>query len=443
MAKHRISFWRTTAASAAAALALAALMAALLAWGWSWPTEAAYWAPYLGLGLAELLIVPLTAASGLIAAGGLIALRRDSLETKGKPYAQSSPREATSSFPIAALRVVLGRRRFGFCPGDFVEIQPLDEILQTLDHNGTLDGVPFMPEMAAFCGKRVRVLRRVDKLNDWIDGTGLKRMHGLVLLAGLRCDGSAHGKCQSNCHLRWREEWLRPADRTGSADKFPEQAPPQQSQLAALSAFASRQSDTGAGLRYVCQATELTAGGVPMRMADPRHYARDFLTGNVRLRPLFIGLAIAFFNRVQRMCRGALFPSYAPGITTAQPQDALGLQPGDLVRVKPKSLIEPTLNRASRNRGLWFDRDMIRFCGAEHRVKTRVERLIVEKTGELRLLTNPCIILDGVTATGEYHGFNPENEYIFWREVWLERVAPSVTALPMSNGEPSNDGHST
>jgi len=280
-----------------------------------------------------------------------------------------------------------------------------------------------MPEMATFCGTRTRVLRRVDKLNDWIHGTGLKRMHSLVLLAGLRCDGSAHGECQSNCHLRWREEWLRPVDRVGSADTFAEKAPPQQSQLAALSAFANRQSDTGAGLRYVCQATELTAGGAPMRMADPRHYARDLLTGNVRLRPLLAGLAITSFNRVQRICRGAVFPSYAAGITAAQPQDALGLQPGDLVRVKPKNLIELTLNSQSRNRGLFFDRDMIRFCGGEYRVKARLERVIVEKTGELRQLSNPCIILDGVTTTGEYQGFNPENEYIFWREIWLERVA--------------------
>ena len=179
-----------------------------------------------------------------------------------------------------------------------------------------------------------------------------------------------------------------------------------------------------------------------MRMADPRHYARDLLTGNVRLRPLFIGLAIAFFNRVQRRFGGAVFPRYAPGVTTAPPQDALGLQPGDLVRVKPKSLIEPTLNRASRNRGLWFDRDMIRFCGGEYRVKARVERVIIEKTGELRQLTNSCIILDGVTAIGEYQGFNPENDYIFWREVWLERVAPSDT-LPASHREPRSGGHPT
>jgi hypothetical protein len=422
--------------------ALTALMAGLLAWGWSRPTETTYWAAYLGLGLAELLIVPLTAVSGLIAAGGLIALRRDSLETKGEPYAQSSPREATSSFPVAALRAVLGRRRFGFYPGDFVEIRRLDEILQTLDDNGTLDGVPFMPEMATFCGTRARVLRRVDKLNDWIHGTGLKRMHSLVLLAGLRCDGSAHGKCQSNCHLRWREEWLRPMDCAGSADTFAKLAPPEQSRLAALSTFASRQNDAGTEIRYVCQATELTAGGTPMRMIDPRHYARDLLTGNVRLKPLCTSIVLAFFNRVQRKFGGFLFPHYSGGITPAPPHEALGLRPGELVRVKPKNLIEPTLNSQRRNRGLYFDGDMIRHCGGEYRVKARLERVIVEKTGELRQLTNPCIILDGVSATGEYQGLNPENEYIFWREVWLERVEPSDTP-PVSHRKPRSVGHST
>jgi hypothetical protein len=393
--------------------------------------------------LAAFLIVPLTAVSGLIAAGGFIALRRDSLEAKGMPYAQSAPREARSAPLFAAMRAVLSRRHFGFCPGDLVEIRSLDEILQTLGDNGALDGVPFMPEMAAYCGTRARVFRRVDKLNDWIHGTGLKRMHDLVLLAGLRCDGSAHGKCQSNCHLRWREEWLLPVDRARSADEFAELAPPEQSRLAALSAFASRQNDAGTGIRYVCQATELTAGGTPMRMIDPRHYARDLLTGNVRLRPLCTSVALDFFNRTQRKFGGAVFPHYSGGTVPAPTPEALGLQPGELVRVKPKNLIEPTLNSQSRNRGLYFDREMIRCCGGEYRVKARPERVIIEKTGELRQLTNPCIILDGVTATGEYQGLNPENEYIFWREVWLERVAPSVTALPMSNREPSNAGHST
>jgi hypothetical protein len=316
---------------------------------------------------------------------------------------------------------VLGSARLGLCPGDVVEVRPLDEILLTLDANGKLDGLPFMPEMAAYCGKSARVFRRVDKLNDWVHGTGLKRMRKLVLLSGLRCDGSAHGMCQSSCHLRWREEWLRPVHGARLTDESTEGASPKKTEIASLSAHASRQNDAGTGVRYVCQATELTAGGVPMHLADPAHYIRDFLTGNVRLQPLCIGVALAAFNRVQRKLRGSPFPRYV-GSAAVAPNEALDLQPDELVRVKPKNLIELTLNTQSRNRGLYFDREMIRFCGGEYRVKARLERVIVEKTGELRQLTNPCIILDGVTATGEFQGFNPENEYIFWREVWLERV---------------------
>jgi hypothetical protein len=222
--------------------------------------------------------------------------------------------------------------------------------------------------------------------------------------------------------LRWRDAWLRPADREESSNKISESITPKQSQLAALAAFGIRQIDAGAEIRYVCQATELTAGGTPLRMIDPLHYARDLLTGNVRLKPFCTGIAIDCFNRLQRRSGGAVFPHYTVGTTTVSPHEALDLQPGELVRVKPKHLIELTLNNQSKNRGLWFDKEMVRFCGGEYRVKARAERIIVEKSGELRELTNPCIILEGVTASGEYQGFNPENEYIFWREIWLERV---------------------
>lgn len=423
MAKHRLSFWWTTATSAVATLGLTALMLGFMALGRG-QTAVPYWVTCFGLGLAALLILPLIVASALIAAGGIIALRRDALEAKGMPYASSTPREATPLPVTAAVRAVL----FGLCAGDMVEIRSLEEILRTLDEKGTLGGLPFMPEMAAYCGTRARVLRRVDKLNDWINGTGLKRMHGLVLLAGLRCDGSAHGLCQSNCHLRWREEWLRPAGQSAAHGETSHRIAPEHGQLDKLAVFASRKTDDGTGLRFVCQATELTTGGTPLRMIDLRHYARDFLTGNVRSAPLCIGVALHFFNRVQRMQGGTAFPYYAGRTTTAPPNGALGLQPGDLVRVKSKDLIEPTLNSASRNRGLYFDRDMIRFCGGVYRVKARVERVIIEKTGQLRLLTIPCIILDGVVATGEYQGFNPEGEYIFWREAWLERVSPVSAA---------------
>ena len=40
-------------------------------------------------------------------------------------------------------------------PGDVVEVRPAAEILATLDADGALDGMPFMPEMARVCGPAV------------------------------------------------------------------------------------------------------------------------------------------------------------------------------------------------------------------------------------------------------------------------------------------------
>ena len=41
--------------------------------------------------------------------------------------------------------------------GDIVEVRSEAEILATLDENGRLESLPFMPEMLALCGRRFRV----------------------------------------------------------------------------------------------------------------------------------------------------------------------------------------------------------------------------------------------------------------------------------------------
>ena len=41
--------------------------------------------------------------------------------------------------------------------GDLVEVKRPSEILATLDERGTLAGLPFMPEMAPYCGRRFTV----------------------------------------------------------------------------------------------------------------------------------------------------------------------------------------------------------------------------------------------------------------------------------------------
>lgn len=47
-----------------------------------------------------------------------------------------------------------------FFGGQLVEVRSSAEIAAALDANGKLDGVPFMPEMARYCGNHVRVRLR-------------------------------------------------------------------------------------------------------------------------------------------------------------------------------------------------------------------------------------------------------------------------------------------
>ena len=93
-----------------------------------------------------------------------------------------------------------------------VEVRTEEEILRTLDADGKLDGLPFMPEMLSFCGQRYRVRARAHKACDTIDWQQFRRMESAVHLEELRCDGSAHGGCQAGCLLYWKEAWLRPVD---------------------------------------------------------------------------------------------------------------------------------------------------------------------------------------------------------------------------------------
>src|SRR5271163_1479807 len=93
--------------------------------------------------------------------------------------------------------------------GDWVEVCSKEEILRTLDGNGQLDGMPFMPEMFAFCGKQFKVYKRAHKTCDTVFPVRGRRVDRAVHLE-TRCDGSAHGGCQATCLIFWKEVWLKP-----------------------------------------------------------------------------------------------------------------------------------------------------------------------------------------------------------------------------------------
>src|SRR5258708_24614229 len=97
-------------------------------------------------------------------------------------------------------------------PGDLVDVRSAGEILQTLDTDGTLDQLPFMPEMIPHCGKRYRVEFRALKTCTSGSPTGSTmrsfKKEDVVTLEGLRCPGTEHDGCQKLCRILWREAWL-------------------------------------------------------------------------------------------------------------------------------------------------------------------------------------------------------------------------------------------
>src|SRR4051794_34645585 len=97
--------------------------------------------------------------------------------------------------------------------GDWVEVKDLREIVETLDAEGNRDGLPFMPEMAEHCGRRLRVLRRAEKTCVEYAGMNYKirefRQNDVVLLDVPRCTVAEHDGCQRACTLFWKTAWLR------------------------------------------------------------------------------------------------------------------------------------------------------------------------------------------------------------------------------------------
>jgi hypothetical protein len=68
------------------------------------------------------------------------------------------------------------------------------------------------------------------------------------------------------------------------------------------------------------------------------------------------------------------------------------------VRVRSYDEILATLDTRLSNRGLWFDAELVPFCGKTVRVGTSVERFVDEKTGHLRTMKTPAVVLEGVTC---------------------------------------------
>lgn len=297
-----------------------------------------------------------------------------------------------------------------FRAGDLVVVRDLPGILRSLDATGALDGLPLMPEMARHAGRTFRVSRRLERTcleNNW-------RPHAfpaddVVELEELRCDGSAHDGCQRGCMLLWREAWLEPAAVAG-AGRLPAPAT-SEPELARLK--------TREGDRYVCQSTELhRATRVLSRPARVMTFVREVLVGNRSI----MQMAGHVLRIVPRRIKRKYLHGDPAGPCLRTPTASLGLQPGDVVQIRPFAEIRDTLDARGKNRGLEFPVEFKAFAGRTYRVRSRLERMINETTGRMRRVEH-TVSLEGVRCQC-YHriGGCPRRELLYWREIWLRRA---------------------
>jgi hypothetical protein len=360
--------------------------------------------------------------------------------------------------------------------GDWVEVRSKQEILETLDDNGQLDGMPFMPEMFTFCGQKFPVYKRAHKTCDTVFPVRGRRVERAVHLE-TRCDGSAHGGCQAGCLLFWKEEWLKPTKQTlTEVDSLPRGSRVGHDifETEASSVHGCAEADiwshtvsTESNLAdptYVCQATRLPYATKDLGWWEFGQYIEDLRSGNVALWQIFsgaiyflyfnlsqagigLGRPLRWFNdRFYKLWGGTPFPRKTGTIPMGQPTpaEALDLQPGELVRIKSHDEILKTLNVESRNRGLLWDAEEVPYCGGTYPVLKRVTKIVNEKTGRIQIMKTPCIILDSVICQSRYSEcrlFCPRSIYSYWREIWLERVEPHGPDGPMVVVKNQPDGH--
>lgn len=305
----------------------------------------------------------------------------------------------------------LTKNRHSFQVGQTVWVLGLRDILKTLDVDGKLDGLSFMPEMIPYCGKPFRVSGLPNR--TCVERNGIYEFSNVVFLEGLRCDGGAHDGCQRQCLLFWREAWLSETPPTESIND------------ADVAAIVAARFRTKKGERYLCQSTEL-ADAATKRVEDHPGFGKrwagdlyDLRLGNIKPAQFLRHILDTILNRLKRL-EGIDTDNVIRGGLQKTPSTRLNLQPGDLVQVRSREEIAATLDASGKNKGLLFTPPMLQYCGKRYRVASRLQKMILEETGKMVQMKD-TVVLDGVTC--QAWGCQRLNLF-YWREIWLKGVEP-------------------
>jgi hypothetical protein len=315
--------------------------------------------------------------------------------------------------------------------GDWIEIKSPAEIALTLDGEGTLDGLPFMPEMLELCGKRARILRVAEKacvevreLRYW-----MREFHrnNVVILDMPRCSGLDHDGCGRACVFFWKLDWLRKAD---------SDLPSAVDQQFDLTILASRLKTKSTPQRYFCQSTQMASATHSLsRWRIVLKCFRDVHSGS---RGMLEMVRLVLFPLFRYLTRYQL-PRPLVGKLKRTPVGELKLQPGELVEIKSEAEILGTLDGRGRNRGMICDRGLTQYAGRRYQVRNRLDRIICEPTGEMRAVQG-TVILKGLNCHCWWRrvGGCPRDDFMYWREIWVKRVAGDKTGRVDSSRLSSN-----
>ena len=191
-----------------------------------------------------------------------------------------------------------------------------------------------------------------------------------------------------------------------------------------------------------CQATEALVATTPLPTSNLAQYWRELTNGNYKLIRFLIIALRGFPIEIGRRI-GLIKPTPLKGPRREWPvEEQVDFKPGDLVQVKTREEIAATLDERGFNRGLSFDREMLRDCGKIFRVRSRVKQVIDDKSGRMLKIRKDCVILEGSYCSGELtqgSWFCPRQIYPFWRDAWLRKVEDTgneqISTLHCSHSE--------
>jgi hypothetical protein len=346
-----------------------------------------------------------------------------------------------------------------FAAGQKVVVRSKAEILATLDDRGCFEQMPFMPQMLEACGKTFHVSKSAHKLCDTVNGTGARQLTRSVFLDELRCDGQLYGGCEMECMIVWKDVWLRaagdaPAQATAANAAAEADAAVRLAELAHRNVRQPERQIPNGPPVYSCQATQMPAATLRLSVWEPRQYLRDLQSGNASIGQVVSVLSFLVYDAVatsglgigsllrgaydlvQWLRGGAPYPA-RPGKlprNSRTPSVDLGVQAGEIVKVKTQAEVLETVTEDLVNRGMGFHPEMVPYCGQSLRVGKRLQRIMNEKTGQVMELKNQCLVLEGAPCNGLYTKplLCPRGMYPYWREIWLERVPPAASGADPS-----------